>query len=469
MNDKTDWEELIERHLRGELSESEQEDLVTLLDGHASVRKQVVEYVQWDTEISEALRERKHLIEDTGSILPAQSALHGGGGKATVRKMMPVAVAVVIAVLLVGVIFPRTDTMLWQNDQEDRDQQALSSKLSVAKITGLSGALMWTGDRGQIIRDINVGTELAGGTIEGLAPDAWFELQFKDGSTITLSGASLLTFADMGQKKVRLREGRFSANIKLQPVGKPMLIYTRSAVLKVLGTQFDVEADLASTVLTVSKGEVNLRRFSDDSEVNVSSEYRVTTDTDGAMMPVRIPGSVHSWKSHLHVKQTNYGKWRPARSQQAASLKAIPLIPPKNPESKLYLAGFSLERGDSPPVILLPGSTVVVRGRLASQARVHFGIRVMYPNGEFAGMFRGDLSEKQPLSVHDDSGLFEEVYSLQNFTIDPVVRDQKSELATRPDNLILDGVWAFTNTGGPSGLEIIEVEVIPPQVQESKQ
>ena len=84
-------------------------------------------------------------------------------------------------------------------------------------------------------------------------------------------------------------------------------------------------------------------------------------------------------------------------------------------------------------------------------------------------MFRGDLSEKQPLSVHDDSGLFEEVYSLQNFTIDPVVRDQKSELATKPDNLILDGVWAFTSTGGPSGLEIIEVEVIPPQVQESKQ
>ena len=93
------------------------------------------------------------------------------------------------------------------------------------------------------------------------------------------------------------------------------------------------------------------------------------------------------------------------------------------PHVTLYLAGFSVDRSDSSPVVLLPGSKFVVRGRLRSQARVHLGIRVTYHNGEFAGMFRGDLDDKQPLAARDENGCFEEVYSLQNFTVDPAVRE----------------------------------------------
>ncbi len=37
------------------------------------------------------------------------------------------------------------------------------------------------------------------------------------------------------------------------------------------------------------------------------------------------------------------------------------------------------------------------------------------------------------------------------------------EMAARPDDLVLGAVWAFTYTGGPSGLEVSEVELIPPE------
>ena len=154
-----------------------------------------------------------------------------------------------------------------------------------------------------------------------------------------ISGTSLLTFADIGQKKMRLREGRLSANVEPQPVGKPMLIHTRSAVLKVLGTQFNVEAGLASTVLTVSEGKVNFRRLSDGSEVDVLAKHQVTTDTDDDLMPALSPDSVHAWKSQLQMKPGNYGKWRPANEQQPASLKAIPLIPPDAPARHAVLSG----------------------------------------------------------------------------------------------------------------------------------
>jgi hypothetical protein len=71
----------------------------------------------------------------------------------------------------------------------------------IATITGFRGSLLWTGNQGEIVLDMHVGRELTGGTIEGLGPDSWFELQFKDGSIVTISGTSMLTFADIGQKK----------------------------------------------------------------------------------------------------------------------------------------------------------------------------------------------------------------------------------------------------------------------------
>ena len=36
----------------------------------------------------------------------------------------------------------------------------------------------------------------------------------------------------------------------------------------------------------------------------------------------------------------------------------------------------------------------------------------------------------------------------------------KRQASAKPDDLVLNGVWAFTHTGGPSGLEVSEVELI---------
>ena len=40
MNDKNNWEELIDRHLRGELHEAEKEHLAELLDSDAAARRE---------------------------------------------------------------------------------------------------------------------------------------------------------------------------------------------------------------------------------------------------------------------------------------------------------------------------------------------------------------------------------------------------------------------------------------------
>jgi hypothetical protein len=313
---------------------------------------------------------------------------------------------------------------------------------------------------------VKVGTELAGGTIEGMTPDSWFEIQFNDGSTVMISGTSTLTITDPGQKELRLREGFFSANVVPQPKGKPMLIHTPSTLLEVLGTQFDVEANQASTMVNVTEGKVRVRRLSDGREVDVLAKQRVIAEGGGDLTPQWLPESVNHWKSQLHLRPGGYGTWLPATQQRAAAQKAIPLVPPGNPSVTMYLLGIPVSRSDGPPVVVRSDSRFVVRGRLNKPAKVYFGIAVSDVNGGFAGKFRGDLDGEQPISEPDENGRFEVVYQIGDFTLDPCVRDRKEQLAARPEDLVLKGVWTFTNTGGPSGLEVTEVELISPNKEE---
>ncbi len=458
MNDITEWDDLIDRHLHGELDDSERERLAELIDSDSALQKEFVERVQWDTALTDAMRIGSDQTFDRDFLLAEQAA--------ETRRMPTTRILRNLLVAAVGLIVLLVSALIYETTVRDpvaANDPDKNTSASIARITGLSGSLIWTGDRGEIEPKVKIGTELAGGTIEGMAPDSWFELQFHDGSKVMISGTSMLTFADAGQKQLRLREGRLSADVVPQPAGKPMLIHTRTALLSVLGTQFEVEAGLISTALNVSEGKVRIRRLSDGSEVDVPAQHLVIADGERDLTPERVPNSVNRWSSQLHLRAGHYGKWLPAEDGRPASLKAIPLVPPNAPHVTLHLAGLSVGRPDDSQVVVEPGARFVVRGRLDIDARVFFGIRVSYPNGEFAGMFRGDLSEQQPLAARGEEGQFEEIYELRNFTLDPAVHDKREQLAAKPDDLVLDGVWAFTHTGSPSGLVLTEVELVPPQ------
>ena len=88
-----------------------------------------------------------------------------------------------------------------------------------------------------------------------------------------------------------------------------------------------------------------------------------------------------------------------------------------------------------------------------------------YGNGEFAGMFRGDLLKKQPVSKIAGQKKFEVIYQLSDFTVDPCVRKKQDSLARTPDGLYLDRLWVFTNTGSSSGLMVHEIELIPVEIR----
>ncbi len=331
----------------------------------------------------------------------------------------------------------------------------------IATITGLNGSFQWTGDGGLVYQELGVGAELSGGTVEGMTPGSWFELEFNDGSTVTISGNSMLTFSELGQKELHLKEGNVSGNVKPQPVGKPMLVFTRSAMLEILGTQFDVEARLSATMLSVSEGKVRVKRLSDGNTVDVPAKHRLIAAADRNMSPERVPDSVNRWKSQLHLGPVGtQGKWSPATDLESATLRAIPYTTRLG--KTIYTAAFGVSHGDNPPVTLQPTSRLRVRGRIASTNRVFFGVTVRHPNGEFAGNFQTIRPAVEFPSGQD----FEVILHLRNFRLDPSLIEIRNTLPSVPFDLVVEAMWCHT-LDKQAGLEIIDVELLPPTEDES--
>ena len=482
MSDDSDWHELVDRHLRGELDEPEQERLAELLDSDAAARKDFVEHVQWDTRFSEVLRDSRGSLPGSKSVAepnqpegasPRLSREPAASAERLIRSLDDLgmrertrppkftrallAVAALIIVVLSASLFFRQPNM--KRPIEKVTDQQPEVERTIAKITGLSGPLQWTGDGGRVSYDLSVGVELAGGTVEGLAPGSWFELKFNDGSTATISGNSMLTFSDHGQKELHLKEGNLSSNVKPQPADKPMLIYTRSAMLEVLGTQFEVEAQFAATTLNVSKGKMRVKRFSDGSTVDVLAKHRVIAAADREMLPVPVPDSVNRWKSQLHLGPVGQGKWSPGTDTQEARLRAVPWSTPQG--MTIYTLGFGVSPGDKPPVVLQRDSRVRVRGRIASSHKVYFGVTVRQASGEFAGMFDTNRPAVEFSSGQD----FEVVLHLGDYRPVPSPGQMKDKLPRVPFGLVVEAFWCHT-LAKQAGLEIVELELIPPLTED---
>lgn len=438
--DKGDWEELVDRQLRGELSESEMERLAELLDSDSAARSDFVDQVEWETRVAEVLRQD---LEDRA--LPPRDAveIHEPTSWFSFTRTL-LAIAAVIMVAL-------TTSSLYEAASDERE---------IAKITGLNGSLLWTGDGGRVVSDLNVGAELTGGTVEGISPESWVELQFNDGSIVMISGNSMLTFSDHAQKELHVREGSVSCDVNPQPAGKPMLIHTRSALLEVLGTQFKVEAGLTSTMLNVNEGKVRVKRLSDGSTVEVLAKHRLIAAADHEMLPVAVPDSVHQWKSQVRLGPgSGLGKWMPATEDNAAKLKAIPFVltTRQGETITLYVVSFNVSRGDHPPVVLHPDSRFRVRGHIASAHDVFFGVTVNHANGEFAGNFQ----TIKPASEFESGQDFEVVLRLRDFRLDPSLKHMSEKLPKDPFESVVESIWCHTLLD-PAGLEITEVELIPP-------
>jgi ferric-dicitrate binding protein FerR (iron transport regulator) len=274
----SDLEQRIGAWLDGRISEAESETLQQELRESAEARATFGRFAQLDAVIRE--------VADTQSVGAISQA---SGASVSISKPATNLYFRTSLALALGVIVALSATLYIRH---------VNSNRSIARVNGLNGSLIWIGNGGQIVQGsgsqqsptrwsnvLSEEAELPGGTIEGTASDSWFELEFHDGSTAMIFGDSILTFSDQGQKELRLKQGRFSADVVPQPAGEPMLIHTPAADLTVVGTQFDVEAEPDSTMLYVREGKVQIRRMSDSKTVDVPAGHRVVVAAGSDMLP----------------------------------------------------------------------------------------------------------------------------------------------------------------------------------------
>jgi hypothetical protein len=447
MKDSESYQELLLRYLDGNLLPEEQTKVAELLRNNSEARtflREVAEQAVTIADMERVEQRRQRELEARHDWAGDQHTklVRISPRKRFTRRSWAAAAAAVI-VLAASLYFMRP-----------------ISERPIAKVNGLNGSLQWTGNGGRVFHNLRVGTNLPGGTIEGMVPGSWFELEFNDGSTVTISGNSTLTFSDHGQKKLYLKEGSVSGNVKSQPAGKPMIIYTRSAMLEVLGTQFEIEAGLAATMLNVSEGKVLVKRLSDGKMVDVPAKHRVIAAADQEMLPIPAPDAASRWKSQSNLgPDGTYGKWSPETDTQDAKLGAIPYTIPQ--KVTIYTAAFVVLRGDKPPVILQPDSVLRVRGHIASRNEVYFGITVRQPEGEFAGRFQ----TIRPAVEFPGGRDFEVLLKLRDFYLDPSLAEMKGKLPSVPFELVVETFWCHT-LDKQAGLEIFEVELLPSAASE---
>lgn len=442
MSNSNEWEALIDRHLEGDLDEAEKERLAELLDSNPAARKELVEQAQWETRLIESLREQQASPD-----APIDNDAPSPQAHTRLLRPMLWGVAALIPVVLIAILY---------FGNRSREPQAPRGDRKIVTIAGLSGPVIWTGDGGRIVRELRLGTELSAGTIDGLSPDSWLELEFRDGSSVTISGYSVLTFSHREQKELHLKSGSLSAEMAPQSERRPLLIHTQSAILEVLEAQFTVEASLASTELDVREGMVRVKRLSDSKTVEVRAGHRAIAAANRNLSPMKAPKSIHSWKSQLDLgPHRMYGEWKPRANGNPAKLKAMPYTTERG--KTIYTTSFRVSSCDNPPVVLRPGSTIRARGMLKTAHRVYFGLTVRQANGSFAGRFQ----TIRPAKDFRSGEPFEVFLSPGDYKLDPSLAAMKDRLPETPFHLVIESLWSHT-LHDPVGLSITEVELIGP-------
>lgn len=183
---------------------------------------------------------------------------------------------------------------------------------SIGSIVDLDGPMEWIGNSGEVVTLIKPGSLIQGGQMELLSPESWITIQFHDGSTVTFTEMAKATITDKKGKKIHLNKGSISADINPQPGNFPMRVYTSTAEMTVVGTQFNVETESSSTRLSVNEGEVLFKRMTDGEEIGVTENHLALThllDTQ-ALIKAPKPSHVYEWKAQLE-QDTLYGKWLP--------------------------------------------------------------------------------------------------------------------------------------------------------------
>lgn len=264
-----------------------------------------------------------------------------------------------------------------------------SRESPVLTLVDASGSVAWS-HGGEWRKEVSIGESMSAGTLETVGESATAQLQFADGTLISLTGESELSFSEDGQKLLVLRKGALSAQVKPQPKDKPMLVRTPSAEAEVVGTVFNLSTRSEDTLLKVDEGLVKLKRLSDGSAIDVPAKSSALASLDSALKlnSAITPEPLTEW-SFDFTKTMPPRDWRGV--SDGSRMVASPYVASrKSAESMITHFGVSVRTAMlNPPLTLIATDRTVVRYRFKQDQPSPLQVMLLtsVPKGYYGGNF----------------------------------------------------------------------------------
>lgn len=268
-----------------------------------------------------------------------------------------------------------------------------SHESPVLTLVDSSGTVVWN-HGGEMRVNVSDGEKLAAGTLETLGETASAQLQFADGTIISLTGESELAFSEEGQKLLVLRKGSLSAQVKPQPRGHPMIVRTPSAEAEIVGTTFNLSARPDDTLLKVDEGLVKLKRLADGTSIDVPAQSSAVASLNSSLKldPAVTPEPLTRWRFDFNTAvppQIWRGIWHD--TSEGGRMVASPYVAQKSKEGEVVTHfGVSIRTGYlNPPLALAVAEQSVIRYRLKQDTRAPLQLMLITnkPTGGFGGNF----------------------------------------------------------------------------------
>jgi ferric-dicitrate binding protein FerR (iron transport regulator) len=268
-----------------------------------------------------------------------------------------------------------------------------SRESPVLTLLDASGSITWS-HGGEWRTQVGIGESLAAGTLETVGESAMAQLQFRDGTLISLAGESELSFSEDGKKLLVLRKGSFTAQVKPQPKDKPMLVRTPSAEAEVVGTVFNLSTRSEDTLLKVDEGLVKLRRLADGSAIDVPAKSSALASLDSTLKlnSASTPAALAAWSFDFTSTVPPHdwrGIWHD--TTEGGRMVASPYVASRRSEDSIITHfGISLRTAMlSPPLTLIATDQSVVCYRLKQDqlSRLQVMLLTNVPKGAYGGNF----------------------------------------------------------------------------------
>lgn len=357
---------LLQRLLDGKLTPAEHAAVNQRLRDDAELRNHLREIAEQAVAMGDMARQRK-------TDAPAGS-VHVAEKRAAFTHWLALAASVTLLA---------SSAWLWFDSHES----------PVLTLVDSSGTVVWN-HGGEMRVNVSEGEKLAAGTLETLGEAASAQLQFADGTIISLTGESELSFSEENQKLLVLRKGSLSAQVKPQPHGHPMIVRTPSAEAEIVGTTFNLSARPDDTLLKVDEGLVKLKRLADGSSIDVPAQSSAVASLNSSLKldPAVTPEPLTRWRFDFNTAvppQIWRGIWHD--TSEGGRMVASPYVAQKSKDGEVVTHfGVSIRTGYlNPPLALAVAEQSVIRYRLKQDAPAPLQLMLITnkPTGGFGGNF----------------------------------------------------------------------------------